>query len=185
MNVLRIHDRCRALGLRTGASITVVARTILSVVSRDGPDCPSYIHPTVISAPVLTLCLCLSAFDWLSAECPCQQVRADEVTPVAPAKSHPDADVSDDKAAGRKIEPDRFHEVDDAARLLVWMGIASGLGAVVLLTLILVGARRLRRLTRSTALKSKYAELEDLRAKYRREMEGLETPPPSNREARR
>ena len=144
MNVLRIHDRCRTLGL--------------------------------------ALCLCALAFGWLSVESLCERVRAEEVTP---AKSHPDSDVSNDKAAGRKIEPDRFHEVDDAARLLVWMGIASGLGAVVLLTLILFGARRLRRLTRSTALKSKYAELEDLRAKYRREMEGLETPPPSNREARR
>ncbi len=147
MNVLRIHDRCRTLGL--------------------------------------VLCLCALAFVGLNAEWPCQQVRADEVTPVTPAKSRPDADMSDDKAAARKIEPDRFHEVDDAARLLVWMGIASGLGSVVLLTLILFGARRLRRLTRSTALKSKYAELEDLRAKYRREMEGLETPPPPSREARR
>lgn len=147
MNVLRIHDRCRTLGL--------------------------------------ALCLCVLAIGWLSAEGLCQRVRADSETPVTPTKSHTDSDVSDDKAAGKKIEPNRFHEVDDAARLLVWMGIASGLGAVVLLTLILVGARRLRRLTRSTALKSKYAELEDLRAKYRREMEGLETPPPSNREARR
>ena len=147
MNVLRIHDRCRAFGL--------------------------------------ALCLCVLAFVGLGTAGLCQQVRADEVTPVAPAKSRPDSEVPDDKVAGKKIEPDRFHEVDDAARLLVWMGIASGLGAVVLLTLILFGARRLRRLTRSTALKSKYAELEDLRAKYRREMEGLETPPPSNREARR
>ena len=133
----------------------------------------------------LALCLSVLTFVGLGATGTCQRVLADEVTPVASAKSRPDSDVSDDKAAGKKIEPDRFHEVDDAARLLVWMGIASGLGAVVLLTLILVGARRLRRLTRSTALKSKYAELEDLRAKYRREMEGLETPPPSNREARR
>lgn len=134
----------------------------------------------------LALCLCALAFVGLTAAGPSQQVQAeDDMTPVTSAKSRPDANVSDDKAPGRKIEPDRFHEVDDAARLLVWMGIASGLGAVVLLTLILVGARRLRRLTRSTALKSKYAELEDLRAKYRREMEGLETPPPPSREARR
>lgn len=134
----------------------------------------------------LALCLCVLAFGWMSAESQCQRVRADEVTPdTSAAKPRPDSDGADDKAANRKIEPDRFHEVDDAARLLVWMGIASGLGAVVLLTLILVGARRLRRLTRSTALKSKYAELEDLRAKYRREMEGLETPPPPSREARR
>ena len=144
MNVLRIHDRCRMLGL--------------------------------------ALCLCALTFVGLSSEGLCERVRAEEVTT---AKSHPDSDGADDKAAGKRIEPGRFHEVDDAARLLVWMGIASGLGAVVLLTLILVGARRLRRLTRSTALKSKYAELEDLRAKYRREMEGLETPPPSNRGARR
>jgi hypothetical protein len=113
------------------------------------------------------------------------QSLADETTSAGSARSQPETDVPDDKAPGKRIEPGRFQEVDDAARLLVWLGIASGLGAVVLLTLILFGARRLRRLTRSTVLKSKYAELEDLRAKYRREMEGLETPPPPNREARR
>ncbi len=143
MNVLRIHDRCRTLGL------------------------------------------CLLAIIGLCVAGTCQQLCADDVTPAASAKSLSDASASDDKAAGKRIEPGRFHEVDDAARLLVWIGVASGLGAVVVLTLILVGARRLRRLTRSTALKSKYAELEDLRAKYRREMEGLETPPPPSREARR
>ncbi|MBC7820558.1 MAG: hypothetical protein IAG10_27045 [Planctomycetaceae bacterium] len=146
MNVLRISDRRRVLGL--------------------------------------TLCLCVLAFGGHGAAGPCQQARAEEVTPETPDKPR-SAAAPDDKAAGKKIEPDRFHEVDDAARLLVWLGIASGFGAVVLLTLIVVGARRLRRLTRSTALKSKYDELELLRAKYRREMEGLETPPPSNREARR
>ncbi|MFM9963179.1 MAG: hypothetical protein ACKV2Q_18380 [Planctomycetaceae bacterium] len=126
----------------------------------------------------LALCLCVWAFAGPSAEGLCQRVHADEVTPAAPGKA-------DDKAIGKKIEPDRFPEVDNAARLLVWLGVAAGLGAVVVLTLIVVGARRLRRLTRSSALKTKYDELESLRAKYRQEMEGLETPPPSNREARR
>jgi len=147
VNMLRIHDRCRTLGL--------------------------------------ALYLCVATFGWLSVEPLSPQARADDATSATPDRPRSEVGASDDKAGGRKIEPGRFQEVDDAARLLVWMGIASGLGAVVLLTLIIVGARRLRRLTRSTALKSKYAELEDLRAKYRREMEGLETPPPPTREARR
>jgi hypothetical protein len=90
-----------------------------------------------------------------------------------------------DKPDVKKIAPDRFQEVDDAARLLVWLVSACGVGAIVLLALIVMGARRLRRLTRSTALKSKYDELESLRARYRQEMEGVGTPPPPNREARR
>lgn len=136
------------------------------------------------------ICLCVLAFGWSWMEGPCQQVRAEEAAQVTPAESPsvsevPGFEVAEDKAPGRKIAPDRFHEVDDAARLLVWLGIAAGFGAVVLLALIVVGARRLRRLTRSTSLKSKYDELEILRAKYRQEMEGLETPPPPSREARR
>ncbi len=132
----------------------------------------------------LTLCLCVLAFGGPGEMGLCSRARADEVAPESSEKNRSVA-ASDDKVAGKKIGPDRFHEVDDAARLLVWLGIASGLGSVVLLVLIVVGARRLRRLTRSTTLKSKYDELELLRAQYRREMEGLETPPPSNREARR
>ncbi len=133
----------------------------------------------------LALWLCVSIVGWLSADSLGRRVVADEATPVASAEAQSKSDEPDDKGPGKRIEPGRFQEVDDAARLLVWLGVASGLGAVVLLTLILFGARRLRRLTRSTELKSKYAELEDLRAKYRREMEGLETPPPPSREARR
>lgn len=132
----------------------------------------------------ITLCLCVLVIGGQNAAELGQRACADEVIFETSDKA-PTASVSDDKTPGGKIEPGRFHEVDDAARLLVWLGIASGLGSVVLLTLIVVGARRLRRLTRSTALKSKYDELELLRAQYRREMEGLETPPPSKREARR
>ena len=100
-----------------------------------------------------------------------------------PAKTAPDAAAPDDKVAGKKITPDRFHEVDDAARVMVMLIIACGFGAVVLLSMIVLGARRMRRLTRSPSLKSKYDELEYLRAKYRREVEGA-APPPPNREAR-
>lgn len=105
---------------------------------------------------------------------------------VASQPSNPVAGLDrDDKSTGKKIAPDRFHEVDEAAKLMVWLVVVCGLGALVLLGLIVMGARRIRRLTRSPVLKSKYDELEHLRAKYQREVDGLDTPPPPNREPRR
>lgn len=80
-------------------------------------------------------------------------------------------DVLDDSKAAQKLAPDRFREVDRAASLLVWLVICCGLGGVALLLLIVFGARRMRRLTRSQVLKSKYDELEYLRLKHRREVE--------------
>lgn len=127
----------------------------------------------------LMLWLFALAISWQG---PDSSARAQEAVSV---RSLPDEAVPDEKAPVKKIEPDRFHEVDEAARILVWLVAVCGVGAVVLLSLIVVGARRLRKLTRSTALKSKYDELEALRARYRQEVEGLDTPPPPNREARR
>lgn len=110
--------------------------------------------------------------------------HAEETTPTE-TKPSESIEISEDMASERKIAPDKFAEVDQLTTLTVITLAVFILGAVALLALILVGARRIRRLTRSTALKTKYDELEQLRAKYRREMEGLETPPPPNREARR
>lgn len=109
---------------------------------------------------------------------------AEETAPTVTKKSEP-IEISEDRSSERKIAPDKFAEVDQLTSLTIVTLAVFILGAVALLALIVIGARRIRRLTRSTALKTKYDELEQLRAKYRREMEGLETPPPSNREARR
>jgi hypothetical protein len=87
-------------------------------------------------------------------------------------------------AAPKRIDPDRFQEVDEAARLMVWLTTACSVGAITVLGLIILGARRIRRMTRSPLLKSKYDELENLRAQYRRELEGSDTPPPRSRETR-
>ena len=107
-------------------------------------------------------------------------VRADEAVPTKVAEM-PLENASEEKG-GKKITPDQFHVVDDTVKWTIFLVAVSGLGTVVVLTLIIVGARRMRRLTRSGLLKSKYDELELLREKYRREVEGLDTPPPPSRE---
>ena len=109
--------------------------------------------------------------------------RADEAVQSKSAKTPLDA--AADEKGGKKITPDQFHVVDDTVKWTILLVVVSGLGTVVVLTLIFVGARRMRRLTRSGLLKSKYEELELLREKYRREVEGLDTPPPPSREKRR
>lgn len=110
-------------------------------------------------------------------------VRADVTTPAASENLSPIA--TEDKAGGRKIAPDKFSEVDKLTNLTVFTLAVCIVGVLALLALIVVGARRLRSMTRSPLLKSKYDELELLREKYRREVEGLDTPPPPNRESRR
>lgn len=110
--------------------------------------------------------------------------KADDAKPIASEKSQSAAE-ADDKASGRKITPDQFPEVDNLTRLTIQTLVVCVLGVVALLALIVVGARRIRRMTRSPLLKSKYDELELLREKYRREVEGLDTPPPPSREKRR
>ena len=110
-------------------------------------------------------------------------IRADEAVPSAPAKSPPDA--APEEKGGKKISSDQFHVVDDTVKWTVLLVVVSGLGTIAVLATIFVGARRMRRLTRSGLLKSKYDELELLREKYRREVEGLDTPPPPSRENRR
>ncbi len=83
--------------------------------------------------------------------------------------------------AAPKIGSERFREVDTAANLMVWLMTACGLGGFLIFLLIIVGARRMRRMTRTQVLKSKYDELEMLREKHRREiaqLEGLEPPRP-------
>ncbi len=110
--------------------------------------------------------------------------RADQANSTASEKS-PAATDSDDKPGGTKITPDKFPEVDNLTRLTIQTLVVCVLGVIGLLALIVVGARRIRRMTRSPLLKSKYDELELLREKYRREVEGLDTPPPPSRENRR
>lgn len=72
-----------------------------------------------------------------------------------------------------KLAPDRYREVDEAATVMIWLVTASGLGGLVMLMFIVVGARRMRRLTRSRSLQTQYDELEYLRVKHRREIEQL------------
>ena len=110
--------------------------------------------------------------------------QADQANPTASEKS-PSATDADDKPGGTKITPDKFPEVDNLTRLTIQTLVVCVLGVIGLLALIVVGARRIRRMTRSPLLKSKYDELELLREKYRREVEGLDTPPPPSRESRR
>ena len=105
-------------------------------------------------------------------------------TPLASDQSPP-LETTDDKARGKRITPDKFSEVDKLTNLTIFTIVVCVLGVVALLALIVVGARRMRRMTRSPLLKSKYDELELLREKYRREVEGLDTPPPASREKRR
>lgn len=108
---------------------------------------------------------------------------ADDEIPTASENSP--TTITDDKAGGKKIAPDKFSEVDKLTNLTIFTLVVCVLGVVALLALIVVGARRMRQMTRSPLLKSKYDELELLREKYRREVEGLDTPPPANREKRR
>lgn len=110
-------------------------------------------------------------------------VYADDAIPPASETSLPTGD--DEKAGGQKIAPDKFSEVDKLTNLTIFTLAVCIVGVVGLLALIVVGARRLRSMTRSPLLKSKYDELELLREKYRREVEGIDTPPPPNRESRR
>ena len=110
--------------------------------------------------------------------------RADDVIQTA-SETSPSTETTDDKASGNKIAPDKFSEVDKLTNLTVFTLLVCVLGVVALMALIVVGARRLRTMTRSPLLKSKYDELELLREKYRREVEGLDTPPPASREKRR
>ncbi|HLQ46865.1 MAG TPA: hypothetical protein VK137_19120, partial [Planctomycetaceae bacterium] len=88
------------------------------------------------------------------------------------------------KPAAAKIAPEKFPVVDDAARLLIWLVVSCGLGGLLLLMVIVLGAKRMRRLTRSQMLKSKYDELEFLRLKHRREVEGLAQREPPKTEIR-
>ena len=82
------------------------------------------------------------------------------------------------------ISPEKFRDVDDAAKLLIWLVVSCGLGLLVLLSVIVLGAKRMRRLTQSQILKSKYDELEFLRLKHRRESDGLPAPEPPKTEIR-
>ena len=109
---------------------------------------------------------------------------ADEAIQLA-SENSPSPAVADDKAGGQRIAPDKFSEVDKLTNLTIFTMAVCVLGVVALLALIVVGARRMRRMTRSPLLKSKYDELELLREKYRREVEGVDTPPPASREKRR
>ena len=128
-------------------------------------------------------CVSTLTFGWLGDDRCSGFVLADEAVQSEPAQAPPDA-AAEDKG-GRKIPPEQFHVVDDTVKLTVLLVVVSSLGTIVILTLIVMGARRMRRLTRSPLLKSKYDELELLREKYRREVEGLDTPPSPSRETRR
>lgn len=136
-----------------------------------------------------TLCLAflvgLLLFGWPVSHEVSSFVRADDAVQTA-SEDSTTPEVTDDKAGGsKKIAPDKFSEVDKLTNLTIFTMAVCVLGVVALLALIVVGARRMRRMTRSPLLKSKYDELELLREKYRREVEGVDTPPPANREKRR
>lgn len=136
--------------------------------------------------PRWTSCIAIYLSVWLLALVVdvggASSVRADQATSTETSQGATD---TDDKAIGKKITPDKFPEVDNLTRLTIQTLVVCVVGVVALLALIVVGARRIRQMTRSPLLKSKYDELELLREKYRREVEGLDTPPPSNRERRR
>lgn len=135
-----------------------------------------------------TLCLAILVGLLLLGWPVCNEVRsvarADDAIQTA-SEDFPPPEVTDEKAGGKKIAPDKFSEVDKLTNLTIFTMVVCVLGVVALMALIVVGARRMRRMTRSPLLKSKYDELELLREKYRREVEGLDTPPPANREKRR
>lgn len=111
--------------------------------------------------------------------------QSDDVVQTANEQSQPEANDEEVARAKRNFAPDQFSEVDKLTNLTVLALVVFILGVVALLALIVLGARRMRRMTRSPLLKSKYDELELLREKYRREVDGLETPPPPSRENRR
>jgi len=127
--------------------------------------------------------------------CPMEAVNADQALSERPTDSQsadtPDAKASDAESAGRTADPElvkkptapvvplapeKYRDVDDAAKLLIWLVVSCGLGLLVLLCVIVLGAKRMRRLTQSKSLKSKYDELEFLRLKHRREADGLPAP---------
>lgn len=114
----------------------------------------------------------------LCVACPIQCGATDN----SPADSRAETEASELKTTDRqpnqeikpdfpKLTPERFREVDQAASLMIWLVFSCGLGGVVMLLFIIFGARRIRRMTRSQVLKSKYDELEYLRLKHRREVE--------------
>jgi Flp pilus assembly protein TadB len=124
---------------------------------------------------------------------PIQSTRADEPATSEPATNQPAADVTAAAtesslppirpesakklaAPAAPLSPEKFRDVDDAAKLLIWLVVSCGLGLFVLLCVIVLGAKRMRRLTQSKSLKSKYDELEFLRLKHRRETDGLPAP---------
>ena len=127
--------------------------------------------------------------------CPMEAVNADQALSEKPTDSQsadtPDAKASDAGSTERTAEPEpikkptatvvplapeKYRDVDDAAKLLIWLVVSCGLGLLVLLCVIVLGAKRMRRLTQSKSLKSKYDELEFLRLKHRREADGLPAP---------
>ncbi len=126
---------------------------------------------------------------------PKEAVNADQAFSEKPTDSQsadtPDAKASDAGSTERTAEPEpikkptatvaplapeKYRDVDDAAKLLIWLVVSCGLGLLVLLCVIVLGAKRMRRLTQSKSLKSKYDELEFLRLKHRREADGLPAP---------
>ena len=121
--------------------------------------------------------------------------RASEDTAESPANSPPAAvtptsatpdknNESPKKPAAPNLPPEKYRDVDDAAKLMVWLVVSCGLGGLLLLGVIVLGAKRMRRLTRSQMLKSKYDELEFLRLKHRREADGFAAPEPPKTEIR-
>ena len=156
-----------------------------------GQECPSSQNaelslPMIATAIVLLVVLAVGSFRTAYADEP----RADKSANSQPAEtadvnatspnttplpSDPEP-VKKTAAPVAPISPEKFRDVDDAAKLLIWLVVSCGLGLLVLLCVIVLGAKRMRRLTRSQMLKSKYDELEFLRLKHRREADGLTAP---------
>ena len=101
---------------------------------------------------------------------------------VSRSADETESEATSRKKTAPKLAPESYQKVDEAAAFLVWLVVACGLGGVVLLLTVVLGARRVRRLTRTQVLKSKYDELEYLRLRHRHEVEGLAPPKPPKTE---
>ena len=123
--------------------------------------------------------------DEVSEKPPASASDAGKTNSVVPqARPMPPVGEAAKMPAAPKIAPENFHRVDDAAKFLIWLVVTCGLGGLLLLMVIVLGAKRMRRLTRSQMLKSKYDELEFLRLKHRRESDGLAERDPPKTEIR-
>ncbi len=134
---------------------------------------------TLFTTIALSLVLAALPIRLTCADEPTTEQSAAEVKAASTESSTPPTDPAPVKKTAAPVPPlapEKFRDVDDAAKLLIWLVVSCGLGLLVLLCVIVLGAKRMRRLTQSKSLKSKYDELEFLRLKHRREADGFPAP---------